>query len=232
MKEIQLRGREGKDKVALVDAEYFNIVNKYRWYLKHGYAYTSVYIKGSKKGDKRSKCFTMHRLLMGLPDYQVDHINRNRLDNRKNNLRLATHSQNCQNSIRKKSKTGYIGVRQESNNVYVARVWVNNEQRIIGYYRTAIEAAYARDQAAIGLHGEFAVLNFSQEEIAEYTPVKLNKRNVGEITSATIGVSFARTQRRCNKWRAICKKIHLGWFYTEDDAIIAITKYKYENNIN
>lgn len=72
--------------VSLIDIEK---VKSYRWYLKDGYAVTSI-------GYKKIK---MHHLLLGKPirGKEIDHINRNRLDNRKSNLRFVSSSVNGQN---------------------------------------------------------------------------------------------------------------------------------------
>lgn len=88
------------------------------------------------------------------PDGELDHKNRVRSDNRLENLREATRSQNTVNAT-VRNATGYRGVKRHKGS-YVARIKANGKQVELGYFRSA-EAAHARYvQAAIALHGEFA----------------------------------------------------------------------------
>lgn len=225
MKEIVLSGVKGKGLSALVDDEDYEWLNRYRWCIATGgYAVSASSGTGKKiKGVKSPRVY-MHRLIMGFPEKQVDHINRVRLDNQKPNLRVATHTQNAQNSVKKPSKTGYVGVRQESENVFCARVGAT----VIGYYRTALEAAQARDIEALKVRGEFVVLNFSKEELPDNV-IPLPLRNTGERTSNVVGVSYAKNQKRKDKWRCVFKKRHIGWFPTAEEAIIALERVKHES---
>jgi len=65
--------------------------------------------------------------------------------------------------MRWRSKTGFIGV-YEQDGRYRAQITLNNKRINLGTYATAKEAAIARDKAARELHGEFAILNFSNED--------------------------------------------------------------------
>lgn len=157
--------KNGVSYTVLYDEEQELIVKQYCWWImKNGY------VCGYKKGVKRrsQKSILMHRLLIGsVPDgYWVDHINRVRSDNRKSNLRLATPAQSQVNK-RCKNSLGYVGVyksvdkRQKTQDkCFVAQLAVGGKHIFLGYYKTAIEAAMARDCAAKKHHGEFAVLNF------------------------------------------------------------------------
>ena len=100
-----------------------------------------------------------HRVIMGNPPgYQIDHINRDKLDNRRQNLRLATGSNNQQNQGRYKSNTsGFKGVHWlPSKNRWVARVQVDNKRIYLGSYKHLIKAAMIAAIARIMVHGEFA----------------------------------------------------------------------------
>lgn len=66
------------------DKEDQNIVDCFKWFMLEGYAVTKI----------NGKLVSFHRLVMGLPSGQIDHINRDRLDNRKCNLRVVTSSDN------------------------------------------------------------------------------------------------------------------------------------------
>jgi len=92
-----------------------------------------------------------------VPDY-IDHINRDRTDNRIANLREATNSQNCSNSVaRKQSKSGIKGVTwAPDRKKWLAKICVNYKAIKLGYFGTSEEAAAAYETAARAAFGEFA----------------------------------------------------------------------------
>jgi hypothetical protein len=90
MKEIALTGKIGSGKFVIVDDDDYEELNKYKWSMMR-----------SRKTDyaRRLKNVLMHRLISGASDgFVVDHINGNGLDNRKENLRVCTVSQNSKNN--------------------------------------------------------------------------------------------------------------------------------------
>lgn len=94
MKKIKLTS----GKFALVDDDMFEELNKFSWCLNGGYA-----IRGYSKNGKQAK-LKMHRVIMNTPKgMDTDHIDNNKLNNQRNNLRVCTRSQNCMN--RKKRST-------------------------------------------------------------------------------------------------------------------------------
>lgn len=102
------------------------------------------------------------RLILSVPNgYEIDHINRNPLDNRKQNLRICRHYQNMWNR-RHPNKAGYKGIIKISENRYLAQIKFRNckEQFLIDYFDNPIEAAKAYDEYAKVAFGEFADLNF------------------------------------------------------------------------
>lgn len=105
----------------------------------------------------------MHRLLTNAPKgMDVDHKNRNTLDNRKENLRICTRSENMQNSVGKLERNlTYKGVYKTREGRYASRIYQNYKKTHIGVYDTIEDAALAYDQRAIELFGEFARLNFN-----------------------------------------------------------------------
>lgn len=114
----------------------------------------------------RSNFGLMHRIILGIsdPKIEVDHRNGDPLDNREENLRLATHAQNNMNVGVKTSRTGYKGVEITRSGRYSARIRENNRRHFLGTFSDPISAAKAYDTAARVLHGEFARTNFSEEE--------------------------------------------------------------------
>jgi len=106
----------------------------------------------------------MHRKILKAPDsFIVDHINHNGLDNRKANLRLATHSQSACNRRKSSAKTWskYKGVSWRiSDKRWSAAIGINNRAKWLGLFTDEISAAKAYDAAARKYHGEFASLNF------------------------------------------------------------------------
>ena len=100
----------------------------------------------------------MHTFLMGT--LGVDHRNGNGLDNRRANLRIATHGQNMRNrGLVATNSTGYKGVQYRRPGVWRARIQLDRKQLHLGQYPTPEEAAEAYNAAAIKYFGEFALLN-------------------------------------------------------------------------
>lgn len=96
----------------MIDAEDTSLVEKHYWYINgNGYLF--------RRDAKTRELFYMHRVILGLTpddDRVVDHLNHNKLDNRKCNIRIVTQSENCMNNIQRCSNTnGYTGVRISKN---------------------------------------------------------------------------------------------------------------------
>lgn len=108
----------------------------------------------------RTRVF-MHSMLIAVPGgCVVDHRNRDRTDNRRENLRFASPRENAANRGRRRNASEpYVGVRQTANRKWQARI--GERGRHLGIFSTAEEAARARDDAAREEYGEFATLNFS-----------------------------------------------------------------------
>lgn len=152
--------------------DWFNTLINYKWSAWYCKESSTYYCKTNHD-------IKMHRLVLGITDrnVHVDHKNRNPLENRRFNLRVAIGAQNAQNSgYRKHNTSGYIGISfKKENKKWSASINYEGKQIHIGYSKDAKELAAKRDLAALYLHKEFAVLNFP-EQIEEYREtLKLGK---------------------------------------------------------
>lgn len=151
--------------VVLIDAIDLDLVNQYHWttsFSGRDTTYAVAYIRINQ----RSQPVFMHRLLTDAPKgLCVDHINRNGLDNRRGNLRLASNSQNQANRrLGRNNTSGFRGVyfsieRQK----WQSRIVVNQKGIELGRFEDIKDAARAYDRAAIAAFGSYASLNFPLE---------------------------------------------------------------------
>lgn len=100
------------------------------------------------------------------PSEFIDHINRNKTDNRMENLRTATKRDNESNKpATSRNSTGYKGVHWRGDaKKYRAVIRENGKRKSLGYFETAEEAARAYDEAARTIFGNFAYLNFPETD--------------------------------------------------------------------
>ena len=145
-----------KGRFCIVDDENYEYLNQWNWFYTNEYAAR----KPSKEESLNRKNWLMHRLIMNCPeDMQIDHINSNMLDNRKENLRICTPNQNRRNrSKNKNSASQYKGV-GKSYNKWCARIKVNKKLLHLGNFKEEIEAAKAYNESAIKYFGKFGKLN-------------------------------------------------------------------------
>lgn len=148
-----------KGHVAIVDDEDFLELAQYKWCIGgHGYAYRAM--KNCESHPR--KVIYMHRAILGdIPGMVIDHINGNKLDNRRCNLRHATRGQNNANAgLRKNNTTGFKGVSiRRDTGKFMAQITVNGVNRKLGTFATAEEAHAAYAAEAKNNYGEFAKLN-------------------------------------------------------------------------
>lgn len=131
---------------ALIDASDAERVGAMRWYLNPG-RHTN-YARSDKGRLVRSRIY-MHRFILAAPrGVFVDHINGNGLDNRRENLRLVTPSQNGHNRRRWHSPHGRTGITYDKRRgKWVAQITINYKHRALGRFNTREEAIAARELA-------------------------------------------------------------------------------------
>jgi len=150
-------------KYAIVDPEDYERLSKHKWHAVKSkntfYATRRIHL-----GKNKWKHIKMHREILEPPDHlYVDHINHKGFDNRKANLRPATHRQNSYNRIhfRKNPSSKYKGVSfKKRAKKWCVQISYNGKSETIGYFEDETDAAKAYDTAARKFHKEFAVLNF------------------------------------------------------------------------
>lgn len=164
---ISLRARDGSVRAyAVIDEADLEWASQYCWHFNpKGYAERCVHVAGSGRHGK-TKTYLLHRELIGAKSGQiVDHINRNRLDDRRENLRFVGRGGNAINSkFRANNTSGFRGVSYQRTYIgldkWIAYIGANRKKKTIGRYATAEEAAVAYDAAARFYHGKYAQLNF------------------------------------------------------------------------
>ncbi len=152
-------------KFAVVDSDDFERVSKYRWYANCHHTgqfrarATIPFLSENSK--QRQTTLLMSRFIIGAKDGElVDHINHDMLDNRKTNLRIATHSQNARNTKKRRTTINqYKGIALTVGGKFQARIFVDGKLLHLGIFDTQKEAAIAYNKSAKKYFGKFACLN-------------------------------------------------------------------------
>jgi hypothetical protein len=162
MKMVIISPKYGSHTV-LFDDEDLDLIKKYRWSIWRSYN-GKFYAFHSWKREGKEVSIKMHRLIMGVQDNRtplVDHRDGDTLNNKKENLRMAAHSQNSMNRGKtSKNNCGYKGVSKKTPNRYQAAITVNGKRYYGGLFEDPIDAAKKYDEMALKYHGEFAYFNF------------------------------------------------------------------------
>lgn len=149
-----------KERVALVDDNDYERVARFKWSFDGRYAQS--WIAGRQV---RLHCFilvTEQGEEVAEQGEEVDHIDGDKLNCQKFNLRPATRSTNMQNLPKRGGTSRYKGVSKNngSGKLWRAFIRINGRSRSLGYHDTEEDAAIAYDQAALGAHGRYARVNF------------------------------------------------------------------------
>ena len=199
---------------AVVDNNVYPAVCRFKWFENaDGYAARHQWVPTARA----NRVVWLHHLVLDTSDGMlVDHVNGDRLDNRRQNLRLGSRAQNARNKAKPSNNTtGFKGVhldKRRKRNRWHAQINCDGKAYHLGNYPTAEEAARAYDGAALALHGEFARLNFTPETALPYPPQAPPK------SARFKGV----TKRKGGKWAARIghegRVLYVGLFDTEEEA--------------
>lgn len=147
--------------IAVIDESDIEAASGYNWYLSDS-GRGKRYVR-SRKSRTNSPIY-LHRLILpGADGRHVDHVNGDTLDNRRENLRVASHTENTRNSsVPRNNTSGFKGVSKATwvTGRWRATIRIDGKQAFLGVFDTPEEAAIAYDEAAKNHYGEFAHLNF------------------------------------------------------------------------
>lgn len=165
---VVLRSEKYGNQNAIIDAADYKLVSQYRWFLHVKKRRTKFYAMGYKLGDSRGPRILLHRLITGFADgVQVDHRNRNGLDNTGKNLREATNAQNKMNQekCRNPKSSIYKGVHwNKARRKWIAKIGSPNGRETLGAYTSEQAAGRAYDAAAVERYGiDRVTLNFPED---------------------------------------------------------------------
>lgn len=155
---------KNKNMFFFIDKDDLNTISSHSWRVYPGSTENYFRVETSVATKNKTIHFSLARFLYNMPvGKYVDHIDCDPLNNRRNNLRLATESENSRNVPKTKSKRSsiYKGVSwHKRKRKWIAMCAVNNRNKFLGYFDSEIEAAKSYDSSAKELHGEFALTNF------------------------------------------------------------------------
>lgn len=228
-KKIPLKGQNGKGLFALVDDADYEFLSQRKWHARTGKYTTYAQSYTSRKAVGGRRTLSMHRVILDAPEnMDVDHVNGNGLDNRRENIRLATDQQNNWNSgIKKHSTNKYKGIYKHGHN-WKAEIRVSGKHIPLGHFPTQFEAANAYNEAAKKFHGEFYHFNDLSEG-----PSPDDIPYARKTSSVFHGVNWVESR---HKWKTRIavdgKRYLLGEFSSEIDAALAYNHFVTEHNLD
>ena len=145
-----------QEKFALVSNADYKWLNQWKWSVNKCHKIMYAHRSFKNPGTNPQKIY-MHRLIMGFPEgKEVDHINHNGLDNRRCNLRIVTHRQNCINSRLRKGTSQHTGVSWRKNRrKWRAYITVDSKVIFLGNFNDEKEAILVRKQAEEKYFGQY-----------------------------------------------------------------------------
>ena len=152
---------------AIIDDQDFARVSRFKWYAKvmrrKDGSVRNVYAAQNVRRDGERTTEKLHRFIMGVtdPKIQIDHIDGTGTNCQRSNLRIATITENNRNvRLRVNSTTGLKGVTfHKQRGKFGAQIKGDGKHRYLGLFASKYAAALAYDEAALELHGDFALTN-------------------------------------------------------------------------
>lgn len=198
-----------------IDKEDLNLIKNYTWHMTPtGYVYTTIQKTEGKRGS-----LYLHRLIINAKEGEfVDHIDRNKANNRKSNLRIVDVVINGANKVKYKelATSKYKGVRFIKGEGWCARITVNGKEIGLGTYTNEEAAANAYNYYGELYLGEYIVPN-ECKQLLNWFEYRNSRRKITKYRGV-------RKKERSGKvfWEGVifknCKPKYLGKFDTEDDA--------------
>lgn len=234
MKEIKLSGIHGAGKYTKVSDEDYEYLNQWKWNIgppkpkQKQYVHRSIHITNTK-----CSALKIHRVIMNVTDpaIQIDHIDGDPLNNQRENLRIATHSQNQANKKKARSNTTsqYKGVSKAQ-----IRGWhvmcVKEGKIYTKHCKTEIDAALWYNEKAKELHGEFAYMNeITEDDMRKNEEHKVMLNQAKRKIPIKRIIEYNGEKRNVTEWSEILgikrttlyNRLNVGW-----DMEKIIKKYK------
>jgi hypothetical protein len=156
----------GEGKWTILDGQDYYRLRRYRW-VAYGRGTSTYAFRYKFVGPNKTTMMAMHSEIMEPKEGMfVDHKNCDSLDNRRANLRYATRTENNRNRRKKKNATSqFLGVCiDKKTGRWISAIAYNKKRIWLGRFDSEVEAAHVYDKAAKKYFGEFARLNFPQED--------------------------------------------------------------------
>jgi len=225
---MEIKSSGKKESIILVSPEDYEELSKFKWFINNG---------GYAHGNCDGKMYKMHRFIMKPSDnYVVDHINGNKLDNRKINLRITSTQKNNENKRKIQSKlpsSDYLGVcKIKNNNKYHAVCKYDGKTYNLGNYNDEKTAAEMRDTYIVQNKLDHMTLNFpdKKEKYLKSDVIKPSKKQ--ENKCGYYGITYNKKNNKYTTKIKINKKtIHIATSNTMIEAAKAYDKYIVDNNI-
>ena len=200
----------------IIDDEDYSLIKSYNWCINRGYA--EAHTTGKNRTTIR-----MHRLIMNCPSgKEIDHKNHNKLDNRKENLRICDRNINCQNRFSFNNTSSiYKGVCLKDNQ-WMSLIHFNKTSYYIGLYRTEEMAALLVNKKYLELDPEFLALNIltkSEKDIILNENVKIQEANDKmHKTSKYKNVKKLKNNKWIGRYTSQGKEYTTKQYLTEEEA--------------
>jgi len=215
-----------KNEEIFVDDDDYEWLNQYTWHIGKGYAARARWLSDGDGG----KRIMMHRQIMSAQKGEIiDHIDRNRKNNQRSNLRICSYAENARNhKVLKCNKSGVTGVTwNKQNQKWIVIITINKERLYLGLYSSFEEAVNVRKKAEIEYFGEFRAIDLCIDEdtinnsIAK-RPVErlpIDRKNRQNNTSGIMGICWNKKSQKWKTYIRVDKKVvYLGLYSDLEEA--------------